>query len=379
MTAPSDPTVTVDTEASLRAQASGASNGTTSLVAPGVYDMADFVHVANDGISLRGSTGNRDDVVLDFGGMTTGHFGVMVSADDVTIADMTIRNAADHGVTIQGVDRPTLYNLHITDINDQLVKVNPLGDGSEGGLLACSRLAYTTTAPDGYTNGISAHNAHGWTVRDNTWVRIRTSTGTPVPAILFWSGSSDTVVERNALIDCSQGIAFGNASQAGVNHTGGIVRNNLIYAQQPHDVMIEMVRSTGWQVGHNTVIGLNPAPGLSWLIEARYPESHGTFVNNLANMAVWTDRDGAAGTSVDDVTTAETSWFVAGAPGDAEDVDLHLTAAAGDAVDVAERLSWALLDLDGDLRPGGGLADAGADESGPLTLRSRLFVPLVLR
>jgi hypothetical protein len=67
-----------------------------------------------------------------------------------------------------------LYNLHILDINDQLVKVNPRigGGGSDDGLLACSRLEYSTSAPDDYTNGISAHHATDWVVRDNQWYRI---------------------------------------------------------------------------------------------------------------------------------------------------------------------------------------------------------------
>ena len=135
------------------------------------------------------------------------------------------------------------------DIRDQLVKVNPAGDGSEDGLLACSRLEYTTSAPDSYTNGISAHNAHRWVVRDNEWYRIRTIDDTAVPTILFWSGSSDTIVERNLLVDCYQGIAFGNSSQAGINHTGGIVRNNFIYSSLEHDVAIEMVRAQDWLAG----------------------------------------------------------------------------------------------------------------------------------
>ena len=165
--------------------------------------------------------------------MEAGHFGILVDADDVTIADLTIRNARDHGVSIQGVDRPTLYNLHIQDIGDQLVKVNPAGDGSEGGLLACSRLAYTTTAPNEYTNGISAHQAQRWVVRDNEWYRIRTPGNAPVPTILFWSGSSDTVVERNLLVDCYQGITFGNASHGSGDHRGGIVRNNAFLPACP--------------------------------------------------------------------------------------------------------------------------------------------------
>ena len=375
--AASGPTVTVSTESALRTQAYNATPGTTILVQPGTYQMQDFIHIAHPNLTLRGATGSRDDVILDFGGMVSGHFGVMVSADDVTLADLTIRNTSDHGVSIQGVDRPVLYNLHILDANDQLVKVNPLGDGSDDGLLACSHLAYTTTDPDGYTNGISAHNAHNWTVRDNTWERIRTADGTPIPAILFWSGSSDTLVERNVLINCSQGIAFGNASQQGINHTGGIVRNNVIYAAQPHDVMIEMVRATGWLVAHNTVIGMNPAAGVTWGMEARFEESQGTFAYNLTNMAIWPDRDDAHGTATGSITDARSTWFVNPSSG-----NLHLRASATPAIDQAAPLADVPTDIDGDPRPTGAAPDVGADEAPlvpPPELTPCSYLPLVLR
>lgn len=188
---PTGPTEMISSENSLRSRAYAAPEGTTLLIMPGVYAMQGYLHIVNDGVSLRGSSGNRDDVVLDFGGMIDGYFGILVDSDNVTISDITIRNASDHGVSIQGRDNPVLYNLHIVDINDQLVKVNPAGNGSEDGLLACSLLEYSTTAPDTYTNGISAHNAHRWVIRDNIWRRIRTSDdGFPVQTILFWSGTS---------------------------------------------------------------------------------------------------------------------------------------------------------------------------------------------
>ena len=187
------PTVTVDSEAALRDQAYNAAAGTTILVSPGVYDLDNIVHVVNAGITIRGATGNRADVILDAGGMLSGFtHAILIEADDVTVADLTIRNAGEHGVSVNGSDRPTLYNLHIVDTGYQLVKVNPVGDGSEDGLLACSHLEYTTTAPENYTNGISAHDAHRWAVRDNRWERIRTPDNMPAPTILFWSGSSDT-------------------------------------------------------------------------------------------------------------------------------------------------------------------------------------------
>ena len=371
---PAGPTVTVSTEAELRDQAYNAAAGTTILVTAGLYQMNGYVHMVQDGVTLRGETGDRDDVILDFGGMTSGYFGILVEADDATIADLTIRNARDHGVSIQGTDRPTLYNLHIQDIGDQLVKVNPAGNGSEDGLLACSRLEYTTAAPDEYTNGISAHDAHRWVVRDNEWVRIRTPGNTPVPAILFWSGSSDTIVERNLLVDCAQGIAFGNASHGSGDHSGGIVRNNLIYASLPHDVVIEMVHAQGWLVAHNTALLLDPAPGLTWGIEARFSDSQGTFAYNLTNMAIWQNRDGAQGTLLGNIADAQPAWFV-----DAGSGDLHLQATASEAIDRAAPLAEVSDDFDGDLRPMGEAPDVGGDEYSTPLFHWQVFLPMVIK
>lgn len=350
---PDGPTITVDNQADLIDQAYNAAPGTLIQIAPGTYNMSSYVHIIHNGIALRGQPGSRDDVILDFGGMIGGQFGILVDADDVTIADLTIRNAADHGVSVQARDRTILYNLHILDINDQLVKVNPAGDGSEDGLLACSRLEYTTTAPDNYTNGISAHNAHGWVVRDNEWVRILTSDGTPAPAVLFWNNSSDTIVERNLFLDCSRGVAFGLNS----GHTGGIVRNNMFLFREPHDVAIEMADATGWLVAHNTAVLLNPLPGLTWGMEARFSSTQGSFANNLTNMPIWTNRDGAQATSSGDIINAQTSWFV-----DATNGDLHLVAGAVAAIDQANPLSQVTDDFDGDARPIGSAPDVGADE-----------------
>lgn len=356
---PLGPTVLVDTESEIRAQASSAPAGTTIIVEAGTYNMSNYVHIANDDVSLRGETGNREDVILDFGGMTTGSEGIHVYGDDITIADLTIRNSAVCGVSVQGVDRTVLYNLHVIDINDQLIKVNPLGDGSDDGLLACSRLEYTTTAPDNYTNGISAHNAHDWVVRDNEWFRIRTPGNDPVPTILFWSGSTNTVIERNLLVDCYQGISFGNSSHGPGDHTNGVVRNNLILARLPHDSVIEMVHADNFLVTHNTALLLDPYGGLTWGIEARFPDTDGEFSYNLTNMTIWGNRDGAAGTLTGNLTDAAQEWFV-----DPSSQDLHLVESAVEAIDQASSTPQVIDDFDGHPRPVGAQPDIGADEFG---------------
>jgi hypothetical protein len=355
---PAGETVEVSSEAALRDQAANAAAGTTILVQPGIYSLQGAVWVQNDGITVRGSTGNRDDVILDGGGMLTWNntHVISINADDVTIADLTIRNGDEHGVSVQGSDRPTLYNLHIVDTGYQLVKVNPVGDGSEDGLLACSRLEYSNTSPENYTNGISAHDAHRWTVRDNEWYRIRTPGNTPAPTILFWSGSSDTIVERNLLVDCYQGVAFGNYSDDDIpSHTGGVVRNNIIYASMPHDSVVEMVHASGWLVAHNTALLLN-STGVTWAMEARGAESEGAFAYNLTNMDIFLDRDGANATDNGSITNAQSSWFA-----DPATADLHLVDTATDAIDQVTPLPQVSDDIDGDERPNG-LPDVGADE-----------------
>jgi len=333
------------------------------MIEAGVYDMQNIVQIVNDGITIRGATGQRGDVILDMGGMGSGYMhGFLIDAHDATIADLTIRNVGNHGVSVQGYDRPQLYNLHILDTGEQLVKVNPGSDWSDDGLLACSRLEYTSTAPTNYTNGISAHRTRDWVVRDNEWYRIRGNEGYTGPTILFWSGSSGTVVERNLLVDCYRGIAFGNPSHSGVDHTGGVVRNNFIYSSLEHDVSIEMIRAQGWLVANNTAILVNPSSGLTWGMEARYPESQGTFAHNLTNMDILHNRDGAQGAVVGNVTNAQTSWFT-----DASSGDLHLRDTTTAAIDQAVSLTQVTDDFDGDARPVGPAPDVGADEYGAPT------------
>jgi len=370
---PEEPKVIVSSESDLLDRASNAASGTTILiepgiynledsihiVEPGIYNLEDSIHIVNDGITLRSSTGSRGDVILDGGGMLTGPTHViLIEADDVTIADLTIRNGGEHGVSINGSDRPMLYNLHILDTGYQLVKVNPIGDGSHDGTLACSRLEYTTTSPEEYTNGISAHDAHNWIVRDNQWYRIRTPENTPAPTILFWSGSSNTIVERNLLVDCYQGIAFGNSSHGEGDHSGGIVRNNFIYASQPHDSVIEMVHASGWLVAYNTVLLLNP-DGVTWGMEARYEDTTGTFAYNLTN---------AGATSNGNMTNLQVEWLRNPAKG-----DLHLKSLNIPPVDAALPVPDVLMDIDGEPRPQDGAPDVGADEYS----QSEVYLPLI--
>ena len=134
-----------------------------------------------------------------------------------------------------------------------------------------------------------------------------------------------------------------------------------------------MVHATGWLVAHNTALLLDP-DGVTWGMEARFADTQGTFANNLTNMPIWADRDGAGGASQGDVTNAQTGWFV-----DAAEADLHLTATATQAIDQVAPLTEVSADIDGDPRAGDAAADAGADERFELPpLDYSLFLPAIV-
>jgi hypothetical protein len=148
----------------------------------------------------------------------------------------------------------------------------------------------------------------------------------------------------------------------------------MIYASLPHDVVIEMVYAEGWLVAHNTALLLNPAPGLDWGMEARFPDSQGTFAYNLTNLEIWPDRDGAQGTLTGNLTHAEAGWFVG-----AETGNLHLAGTTTDAIDQAGPLDEVADDFDGDPRPTGPASDAGADEYGAVAPTAHVWLPLVVK
>src|SRR5438105_525682 len=124
---------------------------TTILIAPGTYRLSARLEITVPSVVLRGSDGNRSHVVLRGDGMTESSVGVaiVVSARNVTIADLTAGYVGQHAIQVRGergASGVTIRNVHLIDTGQQLLK-GSLGDSSsefaDNGLLACSRLEYT--------------------------------------------------------------------------------------------------------------------------------------------------------------------------------------------------------------------------------------------
>ena len=381
---------------------------TTILIADGTYDLnGAYLRLSVPGITLRSASGNRGAVVLDGNYVTTEI--AQIVASNITIADLTLREALWHPVhvsTEEGVDtlNTMIYNVRIIDPGQQAIKINPglAGDYPDNGLIACSRIELTDEGRPRiweingscYTGGVDAHQAQGWTIRDNHIEGFWCQQGLSEHAIHLWRGCRDTLVERNTLVDNARGIGFGlvtsgdartypdhpcpGAEGGYVDHYGGIIRNNAIFASRDllfssqfgFDCGICLWQACGAVVVHNTVVSTQ-APFSS--IEWRFDHTDVDLSNNLVSHQL-RDRGGTARLS-NNLDYQPLDLFVDGPAG-----NLHLAATATSAIDQGMQLDSGLCpdDIDSDPRPFGSAPDIGADERLVL-LNYAVFVPLILR
>jgi hypothetical protein len=391
---PSGTILHVSTVSELESAVNSAAPGTTILVADGVYQLdGAYLRFATAGVTLRSASGDREAVVLD-GNYLTSEIAQIV-ASNVTIADLTLREAYYHPIHVMSSDNgdtlnTLIYNVHVVDPGQQAVKINPAADGyyPDDGEIACSHIELTDAGRPRiweingscYTGGIDAHQAQGWVIRDNLIEGFWCESGLSEHAIHMWRGCRDTLVERNVLRDVARGVGFGMEATDGgrsypddpcpsagggyVDHYGGVIRNNFIFAgrvelfasEYGFDCGICLWQACGGYVVHNTVASTQ-APFSS--IEWRYDHTDVDIVNNLATHN-FMDRGGTArlAGNLDDQPL---SLFVDGPGG-----DLHLVSGASAAIDQGVAVAGGLCDddIDGDARPIGAARDVGADEYG---------------
>ncbi len=366
----------------LRQTVLDAPSGTTILLHDGDYymDGGDNSHRLSfytDNVTLRSYSGNRDAVTIWADYVTTES--ISISADNVTIADLTLREAYNHPIHVTGgaSDNTTgtlIYNVHIIDPGQQAIKINASGNGTyaDDGRVECSLIELTDNGrpeirDNCYTGGVDGHQAWGWVIRLNHIEGFWCTTGLSEHGIHFWTGSRDTLSERNTIVNCARGIGYGLGESGAqrtyapdpypgvgyIGHFDGIIRNNFIFADigSTFDSGITLDQAHGTQVVHNTVVSTS-APFSS--IEWRFDNADVTLINNLVSHNL-NDRGGTASLS-GNIEDAPLTEFVDGAHG-----DLHLAAGAS-AIDAGASVPAGLCDddIDGDARTG--TPDVGADE-----------------
>ncbi len=337
------------------AQQANGSGNRTIVLEDGTYSLDEMLWISGNNITFRSRSGNRDAVIIRGQGMDGDVSHIFnVPGDNFSVADMTIGWVANHAVQIHSdSDNPVIHNVRFVDTGEQMLKVSfRSGDStsSDNGLVEWCVFEYSAgIGPQYYIGGIDAHQAHNWVVRNNVFMHIRSpESNLAEHAIHFWSESSNTLVEKNIIINCDRGIGFGLGDRG---HSGGMIRNNM--AHTTRDVGIGLESASGTAVYNNTVFTENYMNS----IEYRFGRTQGlSIINNLTNASI-TSRDGGSATVAANVTNARASWFANAGGG-----DLHLVTTEPTVVDQGQSLSNVSQDIDCEMRPKGGGYDIGADE-----------------
>jgi hypothetical protein len=370
--APTGRVVTVTTEPELQAALGSLTSGTTVVIAPGTYVLTRTLYVKGplSDVAIRGASDSRDDVILQGPGMTNPNygaveFGIWVGGDvqRLLLANMTIRDVYFHPIIMNaGPSAPRLYNLHLINGGQQLLKTNPdeNGRGINDGVIEYSQFEYDPESRDWYANAIQVLGGANWIIRNNLIKNIKAPSGQQAgPAVLAWLGASNTTVEGNTFINCQREISFGLMDHTPNDNTGGIIRNNFIFRDdsvENGDVAIGVFDSPQTKVLHNTILIGGTYPNG---IEYRFPDTTGVLIaNNLLNRAI-TAREGATASVVSNSTAATADMFVNAAAG-----DLHLQPGASSVIDRGSALPDVTTDWDGQPR-NVGPPDLGADEYEP--------------
>lgn len=275
--------------------------GDEVLLEDGIYTFDGYAVVFEKPLTIRSKSGRPQDVVIQGHGYGEPSEALMVMADDVHIADITVKDVHDHAISFkENFARSIVYNVDLVDIGTQHIKGSHMGPD---GVIACSNIGYQNPTGTGdYNSGIDLHGAVSWTIRDNTFYNIYgdgsgcvvdRDCGTQYPgggsAILIWNNSKDNTIERNKITESFRGISLGLSTP----YSGGMVRNNVIYRGLAGkegvngfieaDTGISMIGAENVVVEGNTVILAGDYPGAIEVQDA----SGIKVVNNLISKPVW--------------------------------------------------------------------------------------------
>jgi len=352
------------------------------VINPGTYEMTKCLYMSNKaGVTVRGATGNPEDVILTGGGMNNVNAireCFQFVSPNMTLKDLTIEGYYHHAIHFQPAgDQCTVDNVITRNNGEQHMKGAVNNDDCV--IMNClmiqteDRLNGLPDRPDNYVGGIDLHGARNCQIHDNVIIDIIGMGDAGDGGIFLWNASQNCTIERNVVIGCCKGIELGNPSDQGLWQVqNSIVRNNFVLREPGDDIGIELCYTLGCDVYNNTVYSTSPTPDNDWnrtihiYDNAAHPTTDLDIRNNIIRGGVRDNSTGdwssaavaAMGNIVDTAgTLVLPEWFV-----DPDNLDLHLTEAALAAIDAAVVLADVPEDIDGGLR--GALPDMGADEFG---------------
>lgn len=375
---PTRDVIVVNSVRELYAAIKSVKRGGTILVADGVYPMPRTLVLAVENVTLRGHSGDRTRVVLDFSN-SRHHEGIAISrCSGVTVADLTVANVRQNGIKINsnlGVDRVTIYNVISHNVWQRHIKGprTPDQDGKQSFVEDC-RVEYCLFYNDrakqrgdepyedarpqqfrfNYVGGIDVMGARGWGIANNVFLGIRGKTGEARGAVFLWHNTTNCVVERNIILDCDSGICLGCSSARGERrHANGVlVRNNFVVRCHESNILADHTRDC--RIENNTVH--DPELHNGRLLRVIHANDGLLVANNIfSGPRISVEKHTGEIKLQNNLIRPVGEYFVDPANG-----DLHLRLQATDAIDQAISSPKVTNDIDGQRRAG--KPDLGADE-----------------
>ncbi|HWI56628.1 MAG TPA: right-handed parallel beta-helix repeat-containing protein, partial [Bacillota bacterium] len=234
---PTGEVIPVATAAELLAAVDRLSPGGTILLADGEYKLPrTLVLSGQKNVTLRSASGDSAKVTLRGKGWETGgpeddilHIG---HCEGVTIADLGFADCRSYGIKVEAENAPRdihIRNCRFRDIGVRAIKGSAGQDPSIRAVKGSVRSCYfeNTKVPPAdwlfggnYIAAIDMMALEDWTFSENVFRNIRGRDGGGRAAIFIWVRSRRVVVERNLILNCDRGIAFGNPGQSTANLPG---------------------------------------------------------------------------------------------------------------------------------------------------------------
>ncbi len=323
--------ITVSTFEELYSAINSAQPGDTIVLNEGVYQLTSTLVIDKNNITIRGASNDRSKVVLVGDGFKGDNYlgpdqGFLIGhAENVTIANLTMRDFSVHGISVQGHQGPHnlhVYNVAFIDIGQRSIKVNANDTAPpvENGIVEYCYFEQISEIEKGrddgfdgdYVAGIDAHHTKNWIIRDNVFKNIRGANGNGRAAIFIWNRSEKAIAERNLIIGCDRSIAFGNPhipENVKYHMKDGIIRNNMIVS--PKDkIGMEIVAAVGTKIYNNTVVNENSE--YHYAIKYAHEYSNVDIRNNLVSgkISPCTGQTGAKAFLQNNITEVPWDWFV---------------------------------------------------------------------
>jgi hypothetical protein len=367
--------IRVSTADELLAAVDGVGTGGTILVADGNFKLPRVIVLERKkDLTIRSAAGNPANVTLSGKGWASNAKGDDIihigHCDGVTIADLTFAECHFYGIKVEAEHAPKnihIYNCRFRDIGVRAIKGSAGQDPNiravKGSVRYCS-FENTKVPPTDwlfggdYISAIDMMALEDWTFSDNVFRNIKGRNGGGRAAIFIWVRSRRVVVERNLIIDCDRGVAFGNPGQSTANRAGerlayvsdAVIRNNFIVGGP--DCGIELWHAERIRIFHNSIS--RPERNWSRGIRIGTGTSQADIVNNLVHGEI--RLEGGEAQLRQNLARRLDGYFVDLASG-----NLALTPAAIGAIDQGVSLPEVTDDIRG--RPRLGLPDLGAWES----------------